>query len=137
MSKLAIAVASLSLAACASTQTTLDHDTAMRAKVRLDLTLTGDAAIPAFPSAIDPAVPSVDRISHSIRARLGETATAELELCVSPAGHVTKVALARGSTFEAFDAALLRDAESWQFATMPGPAGLQACRHATIAYRAR
>jgi TonB family protein len=134
MSKLAILA--LSLSAFATTSSLLEPTTGAGTKVRLDLTTT-KAAATVFPSVVEPAVPSVDRIAHSIRARLGSTAIAELELCVSPAGNVTKVALAKTSTFEAFDAALVRDAEAWRFAAMPGPASLQSCRRARIAYQTR
>lgn len=133
---LALALVS-SLAACAatSTQSTLDRDTTPRAKVQLDLAATSDATQPAFPAALAPEVPSVDRLAHTIRAALGSTATAELDLCVSPAGTVTKVELARSSSLPELDAALLHDARAWQFASMPGPDSVQSCRRATIAYR--
>jgi TonB family protein len=134
---LKLAILSTTLAACASAATMLDRDTAPHAKVKLDLSAPGDAAVAVFPSAIEPTVPSVDRISNQVRTRLGEMATAELELCVAPDGHVKKVALTRGSSFAGFDTALVRDAEAWQFQPMPGPASVQSCRRATVAYRAR
>ena len=99
MSKLAILA--LALSACATTSSFVEPTSTTRHEVRLDLTATTEATAPVFPSVIAPAVPSVDRIAHSIRARLGSTAIAELELCVSPAGTVTKVALAKTSTFDA------------------------------------
>jgi TonB family protein len=130
-------ILSTTLAACAVTGNALDRDTAPHAKVKLDLSVAGEGAVPLSPSAIEPTLPSVDRIANQVRARLGDTATAELSLCVSPSGHVTKVELARSSTFDAFDTALLRDAETWQFSTMPGPASVQSCQRTTIAYRSR
>lgn len=122
------------LAACA-TGTTLgvDRETAPSAKVALDL--TAEAGVQAtFPSAVEPRLPSVDRIAHHVRARLGDDATAALELCVSPAGRVTKVSMIQGSTYEPFDNAVLRDAQAWQFTTMPGPDSLQSCERVKITY---
>jgi TonB family protein len=131
---LKLTLLSLSLAACATTATGIDRDTSHRAKVKLDLAaVTGVEA--AFPEALDPTVPSVDRISHAVRAYLGETATAELSLCVSPSGAVKQVELTRSSSYEPFDKALLADAATWQFASLPGPDRVMSCRKATIAYR--
>lgn len=125
------------LFACATTGRSLDPNVAGdRARVQLDLA-PSDTAAPAFPAALEPAVPSVDRIASSVRAALGSVATAELDLCVAPSGRVAKVELARSSSYDAFDGALLRDAKDWQFAVMPGPATVQSCRRATVAYRAR
>lgn len=89
---------------------------------------------PRLPALIDPQLPSVDRIAHQVRARLGDTATASVELCVSAAGKVSKVELVRGADYARFNRALLRDVERWQFAAMPGPSTLQACDTATISY---
>jgi TonB family protein len=133
MSKLAV-LASLSLVACASTgATTLERDTSPRAKVKLDLSPV-DLVDSAFPAAIEPTVPSVDRISNSVRAALGNKAVAELDLCVSPAGQVLTVEIARSSSYQPFDAALLKDAATWQFASLPGPDYMKSCRRTTIAY---
>lgn len=132
MSKLVVLA---SLSACATTGALDREVVGARASVQLDRRAGG--AAPAFPTAVEPSVPSIDRIAYSVRARLGEVATAELELCVAPNGEVTKVALAKSSSFEAFDDALVRDAHDWRFAAMPGPATVQSCRHATVAYRAR
>jgi TonB family protein len=134
MSKLVIA--SLLLSACATTGATLEHNNpAPHARIQFDPSaVTGVKA--AFPEAIEPRVRAVDRIAHLVRARLGGVATAQLELCVAPAGKVTKVTLARSSSFETFDAALLQDAQAWRFASLPGPTTVQSCRHATISYTA-
>ncbi len=89
-----------------------------------------------FLAAIEPRLPSVDRMAHHVRTRLRDDASAKLEVCVSPAGNVTKVAMIKGTTYEPFDAALLRDAEAWQFASMPGPANLQTCEQVSVTYLA-
>jgi len=124
----------LGFTACATGTTMgVDRETAPSAKVALDLTLeTGAKA--SFPSAVEPRLPSVDRIAHHVRARLGDDATAALELCVSPAGRVTKVSMIQGSTYEPFDAAVVRDAQAWRFTTMPGPDSLQSCERVEVTY---
>ena len=131
---LKLSLLSLSLAACATTGvTTHDHDLrAGKAMVKLDLAATG--ADTAFPSALDPQLPSVDRIARAVRLRLGATASAELDLCVTPAGAVKHLRLVRGSSYTAFDQALLHDAAAWQFAALPGPDNVMSCSRATIAY---
>jgi TonB family protein len=87
-----------------------------------------------FPKAVSTDVVNANRVQHQVRARLGERATAELDLCVSPQGTVTKVALARSSSLPAFDDAILRDAEEWKFEALPGPATAQSCTRAIVAY---
>ncbi len=141
MFKLAV-LTSILTAACASSpydRSTAGFatDTAPHARIQFDPSATGDSAIAVFPAARQLAAPSVDRVANLVRARLGETAIAELDLCVSTDGHVSKVELARGSSFAMFDSALVRDAESWQFERLPGPATLQSCMRTTIAYRSR
>lgn len=135
MSKLFLALA---LSACATTSTGLTSEPSPRTGVRLDLTAQStDAATPAFPEAIDTRVRSIDRMAHVLKARhQGEAMTAKLDLCVAPDGHVTKIALAEGSSYDAFDQALVRDAAAWQFASLPGPATVESCRRATVAYHA-
>lgn len=138
MSKV-ISLVALSLSACATTGGIADQrDAAPHTGVRLDLSATPDDASPVFPAAIDPVLPSVDRMNHVVRARFGRAAlTAQLDLCVAPDGHVSKLALAKGSSYQPFDQALLQDVAEWQFASLPGPANVEACRRATIEYRAR
>jgi outer membrane biosynthesis protein TonB len=133
-----LAVTALSLAACATTGTPgLGNEASPRTGIHLDLSAPASDAMLAFPEAIDTRVRSVDRMAHAIKARYGATTmTAKLDLCVAPDGHVTKLALAEGSSYETFDRALLSDAAAWQFASLPGPASVESCRTATVAYRA-
>lgn len=131
-----LAIASLSLAACATTGQLTSEPAAPRTGIQLELS-PSDVAVDAFPEAVDTRVRAVDRMAHAIKARYGATAmTAVLDLCVAPDGHVTKIAIAEGSTYDAFDHALLQDAAAWQFASLPGPTSVQSCRRATVAYRA-
>jgi TonB family protein len=132
-----LAVVLFSLSACATTGQLTSEPAAPRTGIQLDLSAPSDTAIDAFPEAVDTRVRAVDRMAHAIKARYGATAmTAVLDLCVAPDGHVTKIAIAEGSTYDAFDHALLQDAAAWQFASLPGPTSVQSCRRATVAYRA-
>ncbi len=136
MSKLVLL--SLSLAACATTGGLTSEPAAPRTGVQLDLSArsTDDATL-AFPDPVDTRVRAVDRMAHAIKARYGATTmTAKLDLCVAPDGRVTKLALAEKSSYDAFDQALVEDAASWQFASLPGPATVESCRTATVEYRA-
>ncbi|MBA3398247.1 MAG: hypothetical protein H0T89_36815 [Deltaproteobacteria bacterium] len=138
MMKLAL-LSTFSFVACATTGSMpVDRESGARASVQLEFpTEAVDRAV--FPTAIDPRLPSVDRIAHQVRARLGAEVVASLELCVAPDGHVTKVALREGTAFAPFDAAIVRDAERWQFTALPGrtaTAALQTCETATVKYLA-
>jgi TonB family protein len=130
-----ISIASLALAACATGGLTSDRDSAPSARPNLRLdSVPAVGADLIFPKAVTTDIVNANRVQHQVRARLGERATAELDLCVSPQGNVTKVALARSSSLTAFDDAILRDAEEWKFEAMPGPATAQSCTRAIVAY---
>jgi TonB family protein len=128
----------LLFSACATTGSmTEPREPLPRGTANLELaTTTLERSV--FPRAIDPALPSVDRIAHHVRARLGDQAVATIELCVAPDGHVTKVALREETTYAPFDAAVVRDAQDWRFAAMPGAGtpGLQTCETAKVTYLA-
>ena len=132
MFKLAL---SLSLVACVTGSSRGITSQAPRQVGGIQLTMTGgsDGAV-KFPSAIDPALPSVDRMSRAVYATLGDTATAQLDLCITPSGKVTKLALARGTSMPELDAALLADAKTWRFEAMPGPDSVQICDRAEVSY---
>jgi TonB family protein len=133
-----LATFALALSACATHTGSFDRDTAERSGIHLNLGASDpDSATAAFPEVLDRSVPTVDRMIHAVRARLGTIAVAQIELCVSPDGHVTKAAVTRGSGYEAFDNALQTDAAAWQFASMPGPSTVKSCRLTTVAYLAR
>src|SRR5262245_58505879 len=92
--------------ACATGSVGVDREVTHRAspQLRLGVELTTEAV---FPAAVNPRLPSADRIAPEVRARLGETASSALRLCVSPTGRVTDVALVESSGFDRFDAAVL------------------------------
>ena len=127
-------ITSSSIAGCATgAGFVTDSDSAPGTRVRLELAGSSDTTA-VFPRAIDPSLPSVDRIGREVRGTLGDVARAQLELCVSSAGNVTTASLVEGSGFADFDAALLRDVGAWRFSTMAGPATLQTCERAKVSY---
>jgi len=134
MNKLAI-LALVTASACATGRSTLvaEGDNAPHARVKLELAQHADTTA-IFPALIDPAMPKVDRIGREVRGTLGDRASAQIDLCVSPQGKVTKVSLVESSSFGEFDTALLRDVNEWKFAAMPGPANVQTCERAKITY---
>jgi len=95
--------------------------------------IKADPANPAFPAAIDPQLPSVDRIAHLVEVELGARATAEMDICVSRAGRVVAVSLAHATRSPAFDLAVLHDVAEWQFAAPSAP-GERICKRTTISY---
>lgn len=123
--------------ACATTGTTMEsREPAQRAKIELDLAAPAPDRAP-FPEAIEPRMPTVDRVAYQLRFELGDAVRASLDLCVAPDGHVTKVALVEPTRHEQLDAAILRDASEWQFASQPGStatAKLQTCERASLKY---
>ena len=125
--------------ACATTGTTMEtREPAPRAKVLIDLASTSHERA-VFPEALEPRMPTVDRVAHRLRAELGDAVLASLELCVAPDGHVTKVSLVEPTAHEQLDAAILRDAREWQFASQPGSTAmttvkLQTCERASVKY---
>lgn len=124
------------VSACATTQPLDTHDPASRAKVRLDLSTAPEIAR-VFPRVVEPRLPSVDRIAHQVRARLGDDSIAAVDLCIAPDGRVTKVTLAAETTYAPFDTALVHDVKQWRFSPRPGATAtpqLQTCERATIKY---
>ena len=126
----------LMISACASTTSVLDRDVGPRTGVQLSLVPARDA-VQVIPDAIEPRLPRVDRMATKVRYELGDTITAELALCVNPAGTVTEVALTTSTGLSDLDAAILADAGAWQFAELPGDASLRTCQRTTLAYRVR
>jgi TonB family protein len=129
------AVPALLLSACATTGTLgVDHDSSSHARVSL-VPLAADNTAQLVPKAMDPQLPSADRLAHQIDARLGVEASVDVRFCVTPAGHVASAELQRGSTLAAFDAAVMADVRDWKFAAHPGPDTLKTCEIATVVYR--
>ncbi len=128
---------SITLSACATAGLPHNADPlAPRARVELDFgaAATDDAQL-VRPIALDPKLPSVDKLSSQLRYELGDMAQATLKLCVTPAGDVASATITQGSASAAFDDALIHDLTSWHFAPTPGPANVKSCRVATVVYR--
>ncbi|HUS29932.1 MAG TPA: hypothetical protein VMZ53_15610 [Kofleriaceae bacterium] len=97
--------------------------------------LPGDDTVRLVPQAIEPMLPSADRIARVVESRLGPQASVDIHYCVSPAGKVVEAKLERGSSLEQFDQAVMADIVDWQFEASPGPDSLRTCDSATIVYR--
>lgn len=81
----------------------------------------------------EPALPSVDRLSPYIKARLGDSADVGIRVCITPDGHVANVAIVRSSTFVAFDEAVKSDIGEWRYAASDA----YHCMRTRITYQAR
>jgi len=91
-----------------------------------------ELAVAGTLKAVNPRLPSADRNTSKIRAEVGDTASAELDVCVAADGHVLGVLLLKSSSSPTFDGALLKDAPQWQFSEAPGSS--RTCDKATITY---
>lgn len=126
-----------SLSACATggaLDRSIDPTRGATTGVQLDFTARTDAVQPTFPAVVDPRLPSADRIAPRIRAFVGDNVTADVDLCVAPSGKVASVELARSSSYDAFDTAMMRDVATWQFASSHAPEALRSCDRFTISY---
>ncbi len=122
------------LSACATTSGSWDGRDAAHARIQLDLARQPDHVDSArFPAVLDPQLPSADQIAHRLRTFGSGVATAHVQLCVAPDGHVASLKLERGSMLGSFDQAVMHDAATWHFAAMPGKE--PACEHAAITYQ--
>lgn len=125
----------LLLSACATTGSLgAEREPVTHARVVL-APLGGEDTVRLVPQAVDPMLPSADRIARVVEARLGPQATVDIRYCVSPAGKVTEATLERGSSLDQFDHAVMADIIDWQFEAQPGPDSLRTCDRATIVYR--
>lgn len=83
--------------------------------------------------AVQPELPSVDRIQTWIRDRIGDEASTELRVCIATDGRVTSVSVLRPSSYLPFDRAVMQDVRAWRFAA----AAVPRCLPTTIVYQAR
>lgn len=126
--------ATLLLSACATTGTLgIDPQSSQRARVSFEPVAADTTQL--TPQAIDPQLPSADRLARVIDSELGEHASVDVRMCVTPGGQVSTVKVERSSTLAAFDDAVVADVAQWRFATQPGPDTLKTCELATIVYR--
>ncbi len=126
------------LSACATTRTVDLGEPSREPRARVTLApLRADETLRLVPHAIEPMLPSADRLARAIEARLGERATVDVSFCVSPAGKVVKAELEQTSSVAFFDHAVMTDIVDWQFVATPGPDHLRTCQTATIVYYPR
>jgi TonB family protein len=122
------------LSACATTGALgVDPQPSSHARVALVPAAADTAQV--IPQAIDPQLPTADRLARLIDAQLGEQASVDVRFCVTPAGRVASAKLERSSRLQLFDDAVMTDLQAWRFAAQPGPATLKTCESATIVYR--
>src|SRR5262245_6744337 len=120
------------LSACATTGTLgVDPQSSSHARVEL-VPATADETMQVVQRAIDPQLPSADRLARVIDARLGERASVDVRFCVTPAGQVSSATLERASAMPSFDQAVMSDVVNWQFAAQPGPETVRTCESTTI-----
>jgi TonB family protein len=123
------------LSGCATTGSLgIESQSSSHARVTL-VPAASDNTTHVVPQAIEPQLPSADRMSRVIDTWLGDEASVDVRFCVSPSGKVASASLRRGSTLPAFDEAVMKDIVDWEFAAQPGPDSLQTCQLATIVYR--
>jgi TonB family protein len=134
----ALALTSAALTACATTRAVDLERSPSEPRARVTLApLVADDTIRLVPQAIEPMLPTADRLARRIEALLGERATVGVSFCVSPAGRVVKAELARTSSVPFFDHAVMTDIMHWRFVAQPGPEHLRTCQAATIVYYPR
>lgn len=122
--------------ACASTGSLGGEREPAAPHARVELApLQAEPGMRILPQAIDPQLPTADRIWRVIDARLGDEARIDVRFCVSPAGRVVEATLERGSSYQPFDQAVMADIADWRFAAQPGPESVRTCDRATIVYR--
>lgn len=137
MSKLA-ALLALSLAACATSGAgvgaiRVDPEPTPRARPHLVMKVKTPRR--EFPAALDPKLPSADLIARQVREEIGDVASADVRLCVTPDGKVQNVQLVRGTALAEFNRALVHDIAEWQFSGSAGWASVENCQVTTINYR--
>jgi TonB family protein len=129
---------SLVLLLASGCATTTSFGTPMGEPIHARVTLaplTAEDTVRVVPHAIDPMLPTADRLARVIANRLGEQAKVGVRYCVSPSGELVSAQLARSSSLRLFDNAVMTDISRWRFAVRPGPAGVRTCQQATIIYR--
>ena len=126
-----VAAAALVLPACAGAAQELRPAEAPSAAVpHLDLTAK-HLAFPALRG--DASLPSADAVAMHMQAVLGDSADADVLVCVDQSGKVATAKLIRSSGLAAFDAAVTSDVKAWTFESPTAGA----CTDLTIAYSLR
>jgi TonB family protein len=125
------AAAALVLPACAGTAQELRAPAGAAASVP---TLELKAPHAAFPALIGSAdLPSADAVAMHMEKVLGDSAAADVKVCVDTTGRVTTADLIKSSGLGAYDAGVLADVRAWRFEA-PAQAS---CTDLTIVYSLR
>jgi TonB family protein len=126
-----IAATALVLPACAATGSELRAPTAARASIpQLDFT-AHHLAFPALRG--NPDLPSADDTAMHMQRVLGDSAAADVRLCIDTTGKVASAELIKSSGLASYDAGVLHDVRAWAFEA-PSSA---TCTDLTIAYTLR
>lgn len=139
MKSIALSLAFVPVAACASTSATRGPDVASEATSGMHVDMASEEAAPAtFPARLtQPQTPrAADRLAHRVNAELGGLARADLRLCVGGDGAVTSATIATSSGIDALDAAFVDEAKSWRYEPL-AVADKSACQKVEISYRVR
>lgn len=130
---LKIAIPAIAFGACATGGASTARDSEPQVSV-------GDPVDPSAPRKILAAVetaqlPDADQAYREIRDQAGDEASATVELCVAPDGHVDRVELKRRSASTIYDRAVVKDVADWQFGGQNWtPPKRDSCELATIKY---
>jgi TonB family protein len=123
-----VVATALVLPACAGVGQELRAPEGPSASVpKIDLTAR-HLAFPAIRGEV--ALPSADATAMHMQKVLGDSADADVLVCVDGTGKVASAKLLRSSGLAAFDAGVVADVKAWQFEA-PSAA---ACTDLTIAY---
>jgi TonB family protein len=126
-----LAATALVLPACAGTAQELRAPAGAAASVP---TLELHAPHGAFPAIIGNAdLPSADAVAMHMQHVLGDSASADVRVCVDGTGRVEKASLLKSSGLGSYDAGVLADVRAWRFEA-PAQAS---CADLTVVYALR
>ena len=125
------AALALVLPACAATtSTTPIAAPAGHTVPQLDFTAQ-HLAFPAIKG--DASLPSADNVAMHMQKVLGDSAAADLRICVDSTGRVANADLRKSSGLASYDAAVLEDVKAWQFEAPTSTS----CTDLTVVYTLR
>lgn len=125
-----LAAVALTLPACAATTSELAAPATPHGVPHLDF-VARHLAFPALRG--DAPLPSADAVAMHMEKVLGDSAAADLRVCVDASGKVAKAELVRSSGLASYDAGVLADVKAWQFEAPT----TQACTDLTVVYTLR
>ncbi len=124
MKTLAIALGTLTLAACAASTQPAPRDPA-----------TATIAFPARTSGGDE-LPTVRRFNRAIALEHQGQVEAGIRVCVTPAGQVASASVVESSGMSAYDQAVVDDARTWTFEPFAAPEQTRVCETVKVGYQA-